>query len=887
MEAIDKDRWARISPVLDELLDTDPQGRAERLNALRHIDGALADDVAALLAQQTAIDESGFLEGAAMALPEEAVLGGKVVGSYTLERPIGQGGMGSVWLAHRSDGRFEGKAAIKFLHLALLGRGGAERFRREGSVLARLAHPNIARLIDAGVFAASQPYLVLEYVDGEPIDRWCAARGLGIEARLRLFADALAAVAHAHGNLVLHRDLKPSNILVTAQGDVKLLDFGIAKLLEGEPRESTELTQHGGRPFTLEYAAPEQIQGGALTMASDVYALGVVLYELLTGVRPFAEGRIDRATAKAGSLAFEAPRLASTVATNEADRRRLRGDLDAILNLALKPQPAERYQSVSEFAADLQRHLDGLPVHAQPDRFTYRLAKFVHRYRVGVAASSFALLALVAGGGAALWQAHEATRQRDRALELSARSEAIANFVAETLLDVAPAEQPIRVSELLERSLSMLMTDDPDVEHRASIFGLVASYYLGAGNTAKAKELLDQALALMKGSSDAALRGTLLCDAAWLASQQGRPADALALSAQGIEASRNDSLAATKCLQRRAFIAQNEGDVDGALSYTRQAQARLRELGVPHPIMEASLLGDLAQAYHFAGREGEADRTYAEAMQRYVQLGRGETAVTTAIRSNWANTNATAGDFRRALQLYDEALRIETARFAGNEPAPALTANRAYTLTALARYPEAIAAYTQSIDTATRHGHTRGRMIALAQRGSTYLAMGDIPHAERDLADAIATGGTAIPLDSPQAVQVRFLKARIAGARGRYTEAVDGISAVITFLEGRKQGGTGAAATALRARANLYLQNGHADLALPDGKRMLDIAHSLQGGKPHSSHTGQALWILARAHALLGDRAAAKAEAAEAARELAETLGPDHPDTQAARSAAL
>jgi len=232
-------------------------------------------------------DRDAFLERPA--LLREASMAGQTVGSYTVERELGQGGMGSVWLARRTDGRFEGFVAIKFLNAGLTARGGPERFAREGSILARLAHPNIARLLDAGVAGGgSQPYLVLEYIDGLPIDRYCEARALDLAARVRLFLDVLAAVAHAHNRLILHRDLKPSNILVTAAGEVKLLDFGIAKLLDDAtvPAAATELTQMAGRAFTLQYAAPEQLQGGDVATATDVYALGVLLYVLLGGVHP-------------------------------------------------------------------------------------------------------------------------------------------------------------------------------------------------------------------------------------------------------------------------------------------------------------------------------------------------------------------------------------------------------------------------------------------------------------------------------------------------------------------------------------------------------------------------------------------------------------------------
>ena len=372
MSGIGKTRWQTLSPLLDELFDTDVAQREERLARLRAEDPALADEIAALLAAEAAIQRGAFMEGSALDFVATAgdALAEKRIGAYTLERPLGHGGMGSVWLARRSDGRFEGKAAVKFLNFALLTRGGPERFEREGNVLARLAHPNIARLLDAGVVEGGQPYLVLEYVEGEPIDRWCEDRSLDLEARIRLFLDVLRAVGHAHGKLILHRDLKPSNILVTAEGQVKLLDFGIAKLLDDDTRggQATELTQLAGRAFTPEYAAPEQIRGDDVTMASDVYALGVLLYRLLSGQHPTASATRTGVEQMRAVLETEPAPLSKAAAqtaqrtTTESVRRggnaarALRGDLDNIAAKALKKLPRERYATVAAFADDLERY---------------------------------------------------------------------------------------------------------------------------------------------------------------------------------------------------------------------------------------------------------------------------------------------------------------------------------------------------------------------------------------------------------------------------------------------------------------------------------------------------------------------------------------------------
>jgi serine/threonine-protein kinase len=431
MAGIEHSRWHALSPLLDELLDADAAHCAARIEQIRGENGALADDLVALLAQRGDVETAAFLEGSALGLAEVASLAEQKVGSYTLERLLGQGGMGAVWLARRSDGRFEGKAAVKFLNLALLGGSGAERFRREGSVLARLAHPNIARLLDAGVAAGGQPYLVLEYVDGEPIDQWCKTRALDTNARLRLFLDVLAAVAHAHNNLILHRDLKPANILVTADGHVRLLDFGIAKFLEDGGDGAMPVTEVGDRALTLDYAAPEQILGESLTVATDVYALGVVLYDLLTGSRPYKVKRDTRRALEDAIIASEPP-PPSTAVTNRALRRELAGDLDTIVLKALKKGLAERYATVGALADDVRRYLAGAPVLARADSTWYRARKLLGRHKLTASAAAAALLAVIIGGAVALWQANTAREQARLARQEALRAQTVQRF----LLDI-------------------------------------------------------------------------------------------------------------------------------------------------------------------------------------------------------------------------------------------------------------------------------------------------------------------------------------------------------------------------------------------------------------------------------------------------------------------
>src|SRR5262245_42124916 len=271
MRGIDSGRWFRASDHLDHVLDLPAQDQAAFLASLRLDNPETAADVEALLDEHRRLSAEGFLDAAPPIKPLEPALAGVRIGAYTLDSPIGHGGMGSVWLASRSDGRYEGRAALKLLNAALVGRGGEERFKREGTILARLTHPHIARLIDAGVSRTGQAYLVLEHIDGRHIDRYCDDERLGIDDRIRLFLDVLAAVAHAHANLIVHRDVKPSNVLVTSDGHAKLLDFSIAKLIEdaGQP-PATLLTHEAGSALTPKYAAPEQVNGGQITTATDV-----------------------------------------------------------------------------------------------------------------------------------------------------------------------------------------------------------------------------------------------------------------------------------------------------------------------------------------------------------------------------------------------------------------------------------------------------------------------------------------------------------------------------------------------------------------------------------------------------------------------------------------
>jgi serine/threonine-protein kinase len=485
------ERWLRIEELFAELADRPPAERCARLDEAAAGDPELRAEVERLL-----IADGGG--GAAGTFIEQAIAAGarafgasevgRRIGPYRLERELGRGGTSTVYLAVRDDREFERQVAIKLIRRGMDSEEILARFRDERQILARLDHPYIARLFDGGTTEDGLPYFVLERVEGLPIDEYCDRRRLSVTDRLRLFCQVCEAAHTAHQNLVIHRDLKPSNVLVTAEGIPKLLDFGIAKLLD--PELSGEPTIHAARLLTPAYASPEQIAGRPVTTASDIYSLGVLLYWLLTGQRPYRGAR-QPGSDLARVIAEEEPEPPSQAVQGQ-ESRRLRGDLDNILGKALRKEPERRYGSVEQLAEDIRRHLAGHPVLARPDTLRYRLGKFAGRHRWGVLAATAALAGGLVFTATLKLQAGHLAHERDRA-----------NQVSELLVDLFHLADPtgtrgstITAREILDHGAERVRRLDGQPETQAMLYETLADLYDDLALYREAAAQLRQALAL-------------------------------------------------------------------------------------------------------------------------------------------------------------------------------------------------------------------------------------------------------------------------------------------------------------------------------------------------------------------------------------------------------
>ncbi|MCM2336074.1 MAG: protein kinase, partial [Pseudomonas sp.] len=795
---MDTERWQRLSPLLDELLELEPDERAQRLHALREDDAAMAAELETLLALEDGQED--FLAEPLVA-PMAGTRPGSAIGPYRLERLIGEGGMGQVWLAARADGLYQRRVALKLLRPGLADSSLRLRFSRERQILARLAHPHIARLLDAGVSGDGLPYLALEYVDGEPITDVCRHRNVPVAARLRMFRQICDAVSHAHANLIVHRDLKPSNILVTPAGDVRLLDFGIAKLLDGE-LPVVEQTRTGVRTFTLHYAAPEQIRGEPVTTMTDVYSLGVVLYELLTDLKPYRLKRQTDAEWEEAILVADPMRPSQAVlrpdeatgTDRSAQRRRSRwlaGDLDNIVLKTLSKRPEQRYPSVEALALDLQRFEAGRPVQARAQSWTYRTQKYLRRHRWALASGTLVTAVLASALAIVGWQAREAVAEASRA-------QAMQDFLAGLFEQAGTASQdgqPLDLRGLLDASVergNRELARQPRA--RAELLGVVARIRTGLGDYRQAQALLDRQAAILAATDDVppSLLLESLAQRGQVLARLGDPRACIDLMRPSLDLARreqaqlplqasefysqlgrchrgNGERAVARQLFERALEQQRDlgdapvGEVESLidladlrrdaddLAAARQgyeaARAQLRtEASDRHPLLVdiGRKLGDLQRA---VGQHAAAERELRDALAMAIELHGAAHPDTLALRRELAGALSDQGRHGEAALMLREAQRELVARSDGRTAG----LQAGYVLLARAEWELGnLGAALAAQDNA----------LALARRGGDDGEVADALHALAQLRLANGEPGSAEPLLG----QARALRAQRYGA---------------------------------------------------------------------------------------------------------------------------
>jgi serine/threonine-protein kinase len=893
MPRMDVKTWTTISRLLDEALDLPQGARSAWLDGLGREYETVKPRLRELLAQAAAMDHDLFLA----TLPKLDVPGdhtdeparagesatdgagsrvGARVGPFTLVRPIASGGQGSVWLAERTDGVIARPVALKLPHGLAFRPGLAERMARERDILATLSHPHIARLYDAGVTHEGEPYMALEYVEGTAIDVHTRERALTIPDRVRLFLRVIRAVSFAHGQLVIHRDLKPSNILVTPDGDVRLLDFGIAKLLGGEPADST-LTREAGRAMTVAYASPEQVAQRPLSVASDVYSLGVVLFELLAGVRPYRVDRESVAALEEAVLTGE-PRQASEAAETLAARKALKGDLDTILAKALKKDPAARYASAEAFAGDLDRYLDGRPVLARPDSRSYRLRKFVVRHKVGVAATAISLAAMLGGAGVAVSQARVARAERDLARREQARAVASNNFLQSLMQDASPTV-PLTPTALLDRGTARLDNAtqlDPGII--AYLRYTISTHYLRFNQTAKEIDLLTKAAAGARAAGDLDLVAASECAAAWsLAGNDVEQAAARLAEGEAALASVASPTfkTTTECLRAHGRVLDLQGRIDEAIAWLESGLAALpppQGNDWAHVSFVRTVLSALyVRRDRFKDALAISEESLAEIRRR------GEVGSLNEFTGivNVAIGLSRVGEARASLDLYREALNwLDRGTFSvtplGTLNSAGFAELRAGNAAEALRLAEAERAAAEAAGNRS--------LVALTDllAARSLLALGRPGESRARIEAAEAVWQTNARGNARLLLEASMHRAELLAAEGQVAAARDAAAAIVSSLGFPTSDTTPGLDRALRLSARLHLQADDPARAAEHAAAALAVARRLARDETKSADVGEAALLHAQALKALGRPAEAAGQAQLAVDALTAGFGADH-----------
>ncbi len=880
---IDPKHWPTLSRLLDEALEVPPEARERWLDSLPPADLMYKEDLRTLLRHGGGAETRDFLDilpdlkdavaGARAAVVAIQLRPGTAVGPYVIEREIGSGGMGAVWLARRSDGIIKRPVALKLPHAGPHGRHLAERFASERDILAELAHPNIARLYDAGFSEDGQPFLALEYVAGAPLIEYCDQHRLDIRRRLKLFQQVLHAVQYAHGNLVIHRDLKPSNVIVGSGGRAMLLDFGIAKLIASDPREEGNPGGPAAAALTPDYASPEQIAGQSVTTVSDIYSLGVLLFELLTGERPGPErSHPSRSVLGAGAASARSSTIASL-------SKALSGDLDTIVLKAMKKSPAERYATADAFSEDIERYLEGEPIAARRGSSWYLARKFMVRHKASVVGSGVALLAVIATAAIALYEAHAAAAharaaaaERDRALALSSRNEAVADFLNILITESAGSDKPVTIGDMLARSEALVSAEfRGNREHRAAVLDMIGDYYRTIGDEKRALRLLQDAYENMQDSPDADLRRKLTCDLALVTGTLGRVADAERMLDSVVTDSNTPPAQAAECLGYLADLV-SATDAARAARLGRQALDMLRTVPNRSAALEAAILTSIGDAERLMGHSGPAERYLQQSLQQYGRAGRANGPDAVVARNNLAIVYDATGNPRRALELYDETLRTAARNDPAGLPPVVIVGNRARSLEVIGRYAEAREGYEDCVRLSIRGELPHMRVHCLLGLAWVSRELEDARAADRYLNEAAEIARTSVPADAPGQVLLGITRGRIALANNQLFEArrsLDDAVASGSSVYFRM--------TTLQSRAELNLVEGRLAEAESDARKSLSLARESQGEVPYSNRTGLSLLVLGRVLARKGDAAGSLAALRSAIEQLSNTVDAGHP----------
>jgi serine/threonine-protein kinase len=900
-------QWRVLSSLLDVALELDETAQDAWLAQLPDDAQPLVPSLRTLLAQRARLQTLDFLESPpdiAAALRSETARRqatpsefqpGAIVSAYRLIRELGRGGMSVVWLAERVDGKLRRQVALKFPDAGPRRRQLAERLLRERDILASLEHPNIARLYDADVSGAGQPFLVLEHVDGIPIRDYCDQQRLSVRERLVLFLQVLNAVQYAHTRLVIHRDVKPSNILVTGGRVARLLDFGIAKLIGTDERVDSPLTEIGGRAFTPDYASPEQIMAEPLTTTSDIYSLGVVLHELLTGAGPYRLQRDSRAALEEAILTADvvAPSRVSIGAAAASARastplqltRALRGDLDAIVLKALKKLPSERYISADAFARDIARYLDGEAVSAQRDSTWYRMRKFIDRHRLAVLGSGVAAGGLCAALVFALWQAHEAGRQRDQA-RLELRNAEVANdFTGLMLEEIAHDNQPVSRDQLIERGVQLLdARHGSDPSFVADMLTRLSRLYLDADRNNKAMELADRSIAIAREVGDPSLLALSLCNAAHIAASSSDIARARTTlaEAQRLQA----SVAAAplhldvECLRVRAKIALADGDYANAITLLSGAHARHVAEGVDTGLEYTGVLNDLGTVYFRQGRMVEVYRLDLEIGAAFDRGGRAGTDGRAIVRENLAVTLLNMGEPRAALAELD-AVRMQRTNGDSHVALPAaFRINIAEALRRVGRPAEARSMIAGAAEELIASDSPSFATNAQVQEGAALIALGEREAGRAEIERAINVISQHAKARESALAEAQAFLADVEIESGQPAEAERRLEAFLHSAGYPQERAKLTLGPALASAARARLALGELEEAQPLIDDALTIAERTARGPETSEYVGEILALRARLQIAMRHPDEARPTLEGAIRCLTNSVGAEHPTTR-------